>query len=83
MPPSHDAITQHWAERLCWEAARRDAARSARHLYRQPGVDGVSRVDEGAVLEDVFHFVAQLGVRAWLAEVHGAASQRDMRPFIP
>jgi Transposase DDE domain len=83
MPQTHDESTQNVAERLCWEVARRDDARIARRLYRKQLVDGVYRLDEGAVLDDFFHFLDQIGVMALLAEVHGAAVQREMLPFIP
>jgi Transposase DDE domain len=82
MPQTNDEITQNLAERLCWEVARRDDARIARRLYRKQLVDGVYRLDEGAVLDDFFHFLDQIGVMALLAEVHGAAVQREMLPFI-
>jgi hypothetical protein len=42
-------MTQNLAERPCWEVARRDDARVARHLYHKPVVDGVYRLDEGAL----------------------------------
>jgi Transposase DDE domain len=67
---------------LCWEVARRDDTRIARRLYRKQLVDGVYRLDEGAVLDDFFHFLEQVGVMALLAEVHGAGLQREMLPFI-
>jgi hypothetical protein len=41
MRQPQDEITQNLAERMCWEVARRDDARVARHLYRQQVVDGV------------------------------------------
>jgi hypothetical protein len=34
MGQRREAITQHLAERLCWEAARRDDTRVARRLYQ-------------------------------------------------
>jgi hypothetical protein len=49
-----DEITPNVAERLCWEVARRNDARVARRLYRKQLVDGIYRLDEGAVLEDFF-----------------------------
>jgi hypothetical protein len=82
MPQTNEEITQNLAERLCWEVARRDDARIARRLYRQQVVDGVYRLDDGAVLDDFFHFLDQLGVMALLAEGHGAAVQREMVPFV-
>lgn len=81
MPQTNDEITQNLAERLCWEVARRDDTRIARRLYRKQVVDGVYRLDEGAVLDDFFHFLEQVGVMALLAEAHGAGIQRQMLPF--
>jgi hypothetical protein len=77
------AMTRHWAERLWWEVARRDEARIARRLYRKQLVDGVYRLDEGALLDDFFHFLDQVGVLGWLAEAHGTAIQREMVPCVP
>ncbi len=82
MQQTHDEMTQNLAERLCWEVARRDDSRIARRLYRKQEVDGVSRLDEGAVLDDFFHFLQALGVMALLEEVHGAAIQREMLPDV-
>jgi Transposase DDE domain len=77
-----DEITQNLAERLCWEVARRDDTRVARRLYRKHLVDGVYRLDEGAVLDDFFHFLQAIGVMNLLEETHGAAIQREMVPFV-
>jgi hypothetical protein len=82
MLQTHDEITQNLAERLCWEVARRDDTRVARRLYRKQEVDGVYRRDAGAVLDDVFHCLDQIGVMALLAEVHGIAIQREMVPYV-
>jgi hypothetical protein len=82
MQQTNEEITQNLAERLCWEVARRDDTRIARRLYRKQVVDGVYRLDEGAVLDDFFHFLEQVGVMALLTEVHGAGLQREMLPFI-
>src|SRR5215472_3470145 len=82
MGQTHDEITQNLAERLCWEVARRDDSRVARRLYRKQEVDGVYRLDEGAVLDEFFHFLDQIGVMALLAEVHGTAIQREMVPYV-
>ena len=57
MSQTQNEITQNLAERLCWEVARRDDTRVARRLYRKQEVDGVYRLDEGAVLDDFFHFL--------------------------
>src|SRR5919201_808129 len=82
MRPTQDEMTQNLAERLWWEVARRDDSRVARRLYRQPLVDGVYRRDEGALLDDFFHFLQAIGVMALLEQGHGAAIQREMLPFV-
>jgi hypothetical protein len=70
------------AERLCWQAARRDDARVARRLYRKQVVDGVYRLDEGALLDDFFYFLQQLGVVDLLNDVRSTAIQREMVPVV-
>jgi DDE family transposase len=82
MGQTHDEITQNLAERLCWEVARRDDSRVARRLYRKPLVDGVYRLDEGALLDDFFHYLQAIGVMVLLEEAHGAAIHRQMVPFV-
>jgi hypothetical protein len=54
MEQIREELTQNLAERLCWLAARRDDVRVVRRLYRQQEVDGVYRLDEGALLDDLF-----------------------------
>jgi hypothetical protein len=39
-------------------------------------------LDEGAVLDDFFHFLRTIGVMALLEDVHGAAIQREMVPYV-
>jgi hypothetical protein len=70
------------AERLCWQTARRDDARVARRLYRKQVVDGVYRLDEGALLDDFFYFLQQLGVVDLLNDVRSTAIQREMVPVV-
>jgi Transposase DDE domain len=82
MGQTHDEITQNLAERLCWQVARRDDTRIARRLYRKQLVDGVYRLDEGALLDDFFHFLRAIDVMALLEQVHGTAIQREMIPFV-
>ena len=82
MQQTRDEIRQTLAERLCWEVARRDDRRVARRLYRQQVIDGVYRLDEGALLDDFFHYLEDVGVMALLAEVHGTAMPREMVPFV-
>jgi Transposase DDE domain len=82
MGQTHDEITRNLAERLCWQVARRDDTRIARRLYRKQVVDGVYRLDEGALLDDFFHFLQELGVMAMLQETNGAGIDRVMVPFV-
>jgi hypothetical protein len=82
MGQTNEELTENLAERLCWEVARRDDVRIARRLYRKQVVDGVYRLDEGALLDDFFHFLRALGVMALLEDVHGTAIQREMLPYV-
>lgn len=82
MEQTHDEITQNLAERLCWQVARRDDTRIARRLYRKQLVDGVYRLDEGALLDDFFHFLEAIEVMPLLEQVDGTAIQREMLPVI-
>jgi hypothetical protein len=82
MEQTRETSTQNLAERWCWEVARRDDSRLARRLYRKPLVDGVSRLNEGALLDDFFHFLQTLGVIDVLAQGHGTAIQRAMLPCV-
>jgi hypothetical protein len=66
MAQTREAMRQKLAERLCWQGARRDDHRVARRLYRTQVVDGVSRLDEGAWLDDFFYFLHELEVGDWL-----------------
>jgi len=82
MKQTREAIAQNLAERLCWQAARRDDSRVARRLYRKQVVDGVYQLDEGALLDDVFSFLHELGVVDGLGEIQGTAVQREMVPCV-
>jgi hypothetical protein len=82
MEQTREMIAQDLAERLCWQVARRDDARVARRLYRKPVVDGVYRLDEGALLDDFFYCLQQLGVVDLLGHVQGTAVQREMVPCV-
>ena len=83
MAQTREELTANLAERLCWQVARRDDARVARRLYRKQVVDGVYQLDEGALLDDFFYFLQELGVRDWLGDVQGTAVQRVMVPVVP
>jgi hypothetical protein len=54
----------------------------ARRLYRKQVVDGVYRRDEGALLDDCFHFLQAIGVMALLEQACGTAIRREMLPCI-
>jgi hypothetical protein len=82
MNQTREAIAQNLAERLCWQTARRDDSRVARRLYRRQVVDGVYRLDEGALLDDFFYFLQQLGVVDWLSDVRSTTIQREMVPVV-
>jgi DDE family transposase len=82
MKQTREAMTQNLAERLCWQVARRDDARVARRLYRKQVVDGVYQLDEGALLDDFFYFLQELGVGDWLSDVQGTGIQREMVPVV-
>lgn len=82
MQQTRAAMTQNLAERLCWEVARRDAARVARRLYPKQVVDGVYRLDEGALLDEFFHFLRELGVMTLLEGIRGIAMHRVLVPFV-
>jgi hypothetical protein len=82
MGQTRDEVAENLAERWCWQAARRDDGRVARRLYRQQVVDGVYRLDEGALLDHFFDFVQELGVVDRLGEVQGTAIQREMVPCV-
>jgi hypothetical protein len=66
------------AERLCGQAAQRVDARVARRLYRKEVVDGVYRLHEGALLDDFFQFLRELGVLELMKGVQGTALQCEM-----
>lgn len=83
MQQTREEVAQHLAERWCWQAARRDDARVARRLYWRHVVDGVYRLDDGALLHDLFSFLPPLGVVDWRHEVHRTAIQREMVPVVP
>jgi hypothetical protein len=82
MGQTHDEITQNLAERWCGQVTRRDDRRGARRLDRKPRVDGVSRLDGGALLADFFHFLQAIEVMALRAPVHGTAIHRELLPFV-
>jgi hypothetical protein len=82
MAQTREAIAQNVAERLWWQAARREDARLARRLSRKPVVDGVDRRDEGAVLDDFFSFLDELGGVDRLDDVQGTTVQRELVPSV-
>ena len=82
MDQTREAIAQNLAERWCWQVARRDDTRVARRLYRKQLVDGVYRLDEGALLDDFLHCLQATEVMAMLEQVHGTAIQRVMIPCV-
>jgi hypothetical protein len=82
MRQTPEAVQQNLAERWCWQAAGRDDSRVARRLSRKQVVDGVYQLDEGALLDDFFSFLRELGVGDWLGDIQGTAVQREMVPIV-
>lgn len=82
MRQTRETIEQTLAERLCWQAAHRDDSRVARRLYQKRVVDGVYQMDKGALLDDCFHFMRELGGVNLMARVQGTAIQREMVPVV-
>jgi hypothetical protein len=83
MNQTREDVTQHLAERLCGQAVRRDSSRGARRLYRRQVVDGVYRLDEGALWDDFCSVLQQLGVVDWLSDGRSTMIQREMVPVRP
>jgi hypothetical protein len=79
---TREAIAENLTELSCWEVARHDDTRVARRLYRKPLLDGVYQLDKGALLDGFLHFLQATSVVAPLEQVHGAAVQREMVPFV-
>lgn len=82
MEQTREAITTNLAERLCWQVAHRDDSRVARRLYRKQVVDGVYPLDAGALLDEFFYFLRELGVVALLEDVRGTGIEREMVPMV-
>ena len=82
MVQTREEITQNLAERLCWQVARRDDSRVARRRYRKQVVDGVYRLDEGALLDEFCDFLRALGIMGLLEQAQGTAIQRVMIPCV-
>jgi hypothetical protein len=64
MQQTRDDMPQNLAERSCGQVARRADRRIARRLYRKPVVDGLYRLDQGALLDECCHCLQTLGVMA-------------------
>jgi hypothetical protein len=75
-------MAQDLAERLWWQAARRDPSRVARHLSYQKGADGIYQLDESAWLNDFSYVLQELGVGDWLGNVKDMAFQREIVPGV-
>ena len=82
MGQSRAGSTQYLAERWWWQAARRDDRRVARRLYCKQVMDGVYPLDAGALLDEFFDFLRELGVVALLEDVRGKGIEREMVPMV-
>jgi len=78
---TREGMAHKLAERWCGQAAGRDGTRRARRLYRTPGVDGGSQLDDGALLDDGGDCLEPLGVSAWRGDVQGTAVQCERGPM--
>jgi hypothetical protein len=62
-------VTTHLVERLDWRCARRDDRRIARQLWKKQAVEAISSWEEGAIVDEFVHFLAEIGVvprwQAW------------------
>jgi hypothetical protein len=76
------ATEQNLAERWCRRAARRDDSPIARRLYRKQVVNGVYRLDKGALRDDFFHFLQALGVVDLMERIEGTAIQGEIVPVV-
>jgi len=82
MEQTREAITTNLAERLCWQVAQRDDVRVARRLYRKQVVDGVYRLDAGALLDEFFQFLEELEVLTLLQQARGKGVERELVPMV-
>jgi hypothetical protein len=83
MGQTREDSTANLAARWGWEVARRDDVRVARRLCRKHVIDGVYRLDEGALLDDFCPLLEAVGVRPWLSDSHGPAVPRERVPVGP
>jgi hypothetical protein len=82
MAQTRGEIDQHLAARLGGQAARSAASRVARRLYRTQAGDGVYQLDEGALLDDCFSCLRELGVVDWRRDVRRTAIPRERVPVV-
>lgn len=74
-------IEETLAERLCWQVAKRDDDRIARVVSKKNEVNGVYHLDQGAILDEFFHFLETTGVSKLLSELKGEGIKREMVDF--
>jgi hypothetical protein len=74
---TQEEMTWSLAERWCSEVAHRDNTAVARRLYRKQVVDGMYRLDAGALLDDFLHFLEDVGRwRYWQAPMARRSNER-------
>ena len=77
MKQTQEEMNWSLAERLCSEVAHRDNTPVARRLYRKQVVDGMYRLDAGALLDDFLHFLEDVGGwRCWQASMARRSNER-------
>ena len=82
MEQTREEIAQNLAELWCWQVVRRDDSRVARLLSRKQVVDGVYRLDEGALLDEFCDFLRALGIMELLEQAQHKAIQQVMIPCV-
>ncbi len=78
---SKEDVTTHLMERLDGRVARRAESRMARRWWTQQAVEAISRLEAGALLDEVVHLLDEVGVRPRGQALQGAGIQRERVEF--
>ena len=78
---SKEDVTTHLMERLDGRVARRAESRMARRWWTQQAVEAISRLEAGALLDEVVHLLDAVGVRPRGQALQGAGIQRERGEF--
>jgi len=69
-------VRQAILERLCWQVAERNDNLVAQAIYEKEEIDAIYSLEEGALLDEFFDFLKQMGIVALLEELSLENSQR-------